>query len=356
MTGQSLPIPIACVETAFTTVAALTFAAQCIPRGDLPTNAPTKPPPNTMTPQQITRFADSSHLFEWPADLLYGEETGAIATEEPDTIPVEKWDYRRINLGDRRPPSDLPVRAPSETITQIRDRLGDIPSHRPPNQKPLPPSLTRPNPAAAFQQAQNSGQNSGGDKLNPVLAEYPSPVLELQAPTISGGGEPDYSGAVWACRWLCDEVLGSTQLIQPNRLYAWGPQNAGKVLGSYLLANTPTQGDREYLTNILTYLKNGPLAEVIAECDRTMATIEREIGLWAAAGRKTIYDSQGNPDRLLCAVGAVTALVGIRDLALQGDRALQFKISALRLLSGVSDSLREGGISSPSEADRYPTG
>jgi hypothetical protein len=266
------------------------------------------------------------HLFLWPGELLYGQD-GAIATEEPDTLPPPQWDYSRVNLQQRRPDGRKPERVPDASVQAIRDRLQ---SNQPQasDRHQSQSSITRPNRSAGFYQAQHSGKRA----INPVLEEYPLPTLELQPLEGVEDYPEDPTGALWVCQWLCEDLLNGTQLITLDLISAWGSYNTGKVLRHYLAANA----DETYLRRVLAWFRAHALNRALDECDRKLAQLEREVGQWAAAGRRPIYGPTGHADRLLCAVGATTALVGIARLADFGVWLQQWKESATECFEGVT--------------------
>ncbi|MDA0673806.1 MAG: hypothetical protein O3C67_08915 [Cyanobacteria bacterium] len=271
-------------------------------------------------------LSDWEHLFRWPGELLHGQPK-AIATEKPDTLPAPAWDYSQVNLKSRRPEGRKPEKVPDISVRAIRERVQNLTP--PPDPYSPQNSITRPNQSAGFYQAQHNGR-----AINPVLEEYPLPTLELQP--LHGVLEdfpPDESGALWVCRWLCDDLLNGTQLLTPDLVSAWGGYNAGKVLRHYLEANI----DALYLRRLLAWFRAHALGKALDESDRKLAHLEREVGQWAAAGRRPVYGPDGIPDRLLCAVNAVTALVGIARLADFGVWIQQWRESATACFEGLND-------------------
>ena len=251
-------------------------------------------------------YRDWAHLIQWPGDLLYGDGD-AIATGNPATIAPPDWEYRRVNAGrNARQKTDGPTEVPSVGVRELRSQLGyerltERTVRRDDDRATVPDSISRPNPAAAFGQAQRVQAD------NPVLKQMRLGALERVTPPMAKADHsPNLAGAQWALDWLATDAAGEP-IIFADLLDGLGPFNGGKVLGTFLARNVGREdalrSHRWFLTHELP-----PIQDMVT---RKQARLKAEVELWAEAGRVTVLDPAGQPDALLTEVGAATALVGL---------------------------------------------
>ena len=269
----------------------------------------------------------NEHLFQWPGELVYGK-LDAFAGSEPETIPPEDWRYRRLenpegtNRASQRfqPPSSAPN-------VSIRDLRGQLTSHR--DDKPHY-DIARPTQARAFEQ-----RLLRQDVYNPFLDEYPMKSLSLEVSEESETFEPEHhEGAQWVLDWFSEQFLGAV-VLSPDLVFVLGAYTAGGVLSQYLLANA----DSLDVATTSHQFKERVLADIQAIVMRKLVRIEAEIHLWASYGRSPVEKPDGSPDLMLSAVDAMTAAVGIHNLANLACYLQSWLRGSQAAYQGITDSL-----------------
>jgi hypothetical protein len=276
-------------------------------------------------------------LFDWPGELLYGDEGRAIATDEPDTLPgkpYEEFGYRLTNRGELPfPDRDLvsPGPAPQLPAKELRDRLL---IDRPPQQETQEAGFARPGKAAAFQAQQQLLRC--GDRPIPV---YPIPDF-FREPVEGWEIEPDpgasTDGVEWACESLSQTVM-EMKLLPRLVIDRLGVGGSAQVLRSHLLS---TSADA---LEAVRLFERYDFAGMATAAEEKRLRIAKTCQKLIEVARIPVVDAEGKVMKSLTVVNQLTCAIAVRQLWAMTEQIQAFRSGVAALLYELSGYVVDPG-------------